>query len=260
MRLAATIFAVLFALAPPAMAEVARADLARVGVHAPPGARAPLDSMFRDQDGRALTLGVAKGEGPALLVFTDYRCTTLCGPALSIVAARIAKAGLHPGADFRLIAIGLNPKATTQDAKAMWAARLSGDPALLKASSFLSGSPQAIATTTAALGYGYAYDPATGQYTHPVAAFALAPDGRVTRVLSEVALNSVQLDNAIRDAAEGRTGDLIDRIALLCHGLSLVGGRNNAAVLTGLRIGGAATLFALAGGLGLLITRRRRVA
>lgn len=263
MRFAALITALALFAAPQARAEISRAAMAGIGVHAPPDARAPLALAFRDQDGRPVTLGAAKGSGPGVLVFADYRCNTLCGPALAIVAAAVGKSALRPGRDFRLLAVSINPRATPADARAMRATRLAGDPALLQASSFLLGTPEAIAAATHALGYAYAYDPTSGQYTHPVAAFVLAPDGRLTRVLSEVALTAPELQAAVRAAAANdapRPPDLIEQISLLCHGLVATDGRNDAAVLTGLRIGAGLTLATLFGGLAALIWRRRRVA
>ena len=247
----------------PVRAEVSRVELARIGVHTPPGARAPLAQGFIDQNGRPTTLAAAKGSGVGLLVFADYRCNTLCGPALAIVAAAVKAGPLRPGLDFRLLAIGLNPHATLQDAEAMRTTHLGGDPALLQASSLLTGAPAAIARTTHALGYDYDLDPATGQYVHPVAAFVLAPDGRVTRVLSEIALTGPQVAAAIRSARTSPPSPadgLIDRLSLLCHGLVPSNGRNDAAVLTGLRLGAGLTLLAIAASLGALMLRRRRAA
>ncbi len=245
------------ALAAPARAEPSRADLARVGVNVPAGASAPLALAFRDQGGRATTLGAALGGRPGLLIFQDYRCRTLCGPTLAILAAAVKPSGLEPGRDFRLVAIGLNPRETPADAAAMQQARLGGDPALAAASRLLTGTAAAIAAATHAVGYGYAYDPASGQYTHPVAAFALAPDGRVTRFLPEIALTGADLKTALGRAGRNEVGDLVDHLRLLCHELVPLAGRYDAAVQGGLRIGGVATLMLMAAAGAALVRRRR---
>ncbi len=230
----------------PAQAEPSRADLARVGVQAPAGAREPLGLAFTDESGRPKTLRQAMDGRPALLVFEDFRCKTLCGPALSIVAAGIGRSGLRPGRDFRLVSIGLNPRETPADAIAFRDARLAGDPALIDGSRFLIGSAETIAQATRALGYGYAYDPVADQFTHPVAAFVLAADGRLTRVLPQTALTASDLRDAFAGADRGEVGDIVDRLALLCHGLIPLDGRNDGAVQTGLRAAALATLLAMA--------------
>lgn len=241
-----------------AEAEVSRADLAKVGVHTAAGARAPLDLRLLDQTGRATTLGAALDGETGVLVFQDYRCKTLCGPALAIVAAGVKASGLKPGHDFRLVALGLNPSETPADAHAMQTSRLAGQPDLLAGSTFLSGDAAAIVTATQAMGFGYAYDPATDQFTHPVAAFILSPGGRVARVLPEVSLTGPDLRRAVLAADRGEVGGLVDTLRLLCHDLVPLTGRYDGAVQTGLRIGGVVTVLAMLGA-GALLFRRRTV-
>ncbi len=240
----------------PAGAEVSRADLAKVGVHTPAGARAPLDLPLRDQAGMATTLGAALHGQTGVLVFQDYRCKTLCGPALAIVAAGVRASGLKPGGDFRLVAIGLNPRETPADARAMQTSRLGDQPVLLSKSTFLTGDAAAIAVATAAMGFGYTYDTATDQFTHPVAAFVLSPTGLVTRVLPETALTGPDLRHAVQSADRGQVGGLVDTLRLLCHDLVPLTGRYDGAVQTALRLGGVVTVLAMLGA-GAALFRRR---
>ena len=244
-------------LAPATYAEISPAELAQVGVHAPASARAPLGLGFVTPDGRATTLGAVLDGRPAVLVFEDYRCDTLCGPALSIAAAALQRSGLTPGQDFTLAAIGLNPHEPPAAAAAMRDARLPPGP-LRRDAAFLTGTAPAVAAATRALGFGYAYDPQSRQFTHPVAAFVLAPDGRLTRVLSEVNLTGPQIGTAVRAARRGEVGSLGDTLALLCHGFSVAVGRFDAPVTAGLRVAAVATLALMAAGVAALIARRRR--
>ena len=46
---------------------------------------------------------------PAVIVFADYRCTQFCSPILAVTGATLAKSGLDPGRDYRLIVVGFNP-------------------------------------------------------------------------------------------------------------------------------------------------------
>ena len=260
MRRAAAVAVIGLALgAGGARAELSRAALAQVGVRASAGAALPLGLAFRDQGGRAATLRTALTATPGVVVFEDFRCRTLCGPALSIVAAGVRQSGLVPGHDFRLIAIGLNPRETPSDAAALIASRLSDDAALARSSDFLTGSALAIQAATRALGYGYAYDPETDQFTHPVAAFVLATDGRLTRVLPETALTGADLRDAVHDAGRGQVGDLVDRLAVFCHDLIPLSGRYDGAIQTGLRWAGLVTLAGMAAGM-VALARRRRAA
>ena len=77
---------------------------------APPGAALPMTLNFLDERGRQTTLAQAIGGVPAIVIFADYTCHTLCGPILEFAAAGLAKSGLRPGADYRVVVIGLDPK------------------------------------------------------------------------------------------------------------------------------------------------------
>ena len=250
--------AALMLLASHAHAAITPEALAQVGVHAHPGAQAPLADAFTDEDGRPTTLGGALDGRPTVLLFEDYRCTTLCGPALAIAAHAIHDSGLQPGRDIGLVAIGLNPRETPADARAMRDDRLEGYPRLRATARFLTGDAAAITQAARAFGYGYAYDPASGQFTHPVAAFVLTPDGRLSRVLDQVNLTGPELRAAVDDAGRGGLGAVVDQLALICHGISAAAGRYNGAVALGLKLGALATLAAMAGGLGLLMRRGAR--
>ncbi len=239
-----------------AHASISPEALAQVGVHAAAGARAPLDARFVDQDGRPTSLRSALGGQPAVLLFEDYRCTTLCGPALAIAGHALQASGLAPGHDAALVTVGLNPRETPADARALRDVRLQDEPRWRAAARLLTGGQAEISAAAQALGYGYAYDPANGQYTHPVAAFVLTPDGRLSRVLDQVSLTGPALHAAVEDARGGGLGEVVDQLALICHGISVAAGRYNGAVTLALKLGALATLAAMAAGIGLLSRRR----
>jgi protein SCO1 len=243
----------------PTRAEISPTVLAQIGVHTPAGARLPLDVAFTGADGRTATLARTLAGRPGIVIFEDYRCTTLCGPALSIAARALGQARLNPGIDYGLVTIGLNPQEGPADAARMRDTRLPAGP-LRSRAAFLTGDARAIAAETKAAGFGYARDPASGQYTHPVAVFVTAPDGRITRVLSEVNLTAPVLLAAIHAAVAGQVGTLTDTLALLCHGFTVAVGRFDAPTTAALRVGGVATLALMAAGVGALVLRRRGAA
>ena len=67
-------------------------------------------AKFVDENGKPRTLGDAIGNRPAVVVFADYTCKTLCGPILAFAAGGLAKTGLVAGRDFHLVVIGIDPK------------------------------------------------------------------------------------------------------------------------------------------------------
>jgi protein SCO1/2 len=250
---------VALALAGPAQAGFSQADLAAVSASPGQDAALPLDLAFTDEAGQPRTIGAALGGKPAVLIFADYTCHTLCGPILDFAAAALDRSGLQPGSDYRLLVIGLDPKDGRDAAHRMRRDHL-GDGALAQNAIFLTGTDAAIRTATAALGYRYAYDAEHDQFAHPAAAYVLDVQGRVTRVLSGLGLSGTDMRLALVAAGNGHTGTLGDRIRLLCYGYDPVRGIYTERITTFLQIGALATVIALAGGIILMARAHPRVA
>jgi protein SCO1/2 len=234
--------AILFASVPGHAAIVQR-SLDRVGVTPPPNATLPPDLPLQGEDGSAKTLRSWLGATPDVLVLADYTCETLCGPVTSIVSAALAHSGLRPGKEFRLIVVGLDPKDTATDAANMKQAQIGGE--LSAASYFLRGDAETIGTLARALGYSFVYDRDRDQFAHPAAAFVIAPDGRVARALSGLAVDPTTIRLAIVDAGKGAVGTLTDHIRLLCYGYDPASGTYTVAIGRLLAASGGATIAAL---------------
>jgi protein SCO1/2 len=241
----------------PAGASLTEADLAKVGIDTPENARLPANIVFVNANGQHETLGDALGGKPALFVFADYTCHTLCGPAISMAAAALTKAGLRPGADFRFVALGLDPKDPPSTAAEMKRNQID-DSALFNAATFLSGSQGAVDTITKAVGYRYTYHRENDQFAHPTAAFAVTPDGRIARVLKEVGLSPETVRLALVDASSGRIGSFGDHLRLLCYGFDPAKGIYTATIVRWLQIGSGVTLAFAAGAIALMVRRQSK--
>jgi protein SCO1/2 len=239
-------------LARPAQA-LTEAELSAVGASPRIGARLPLEARFRDDSGRPLTLGRALGGKPAMLVFADYRCTSLCGPGLVIAALALDRSGLNPQ-DYSFVVVGLDAADPPALAARVREARLRG--AAGRAAILLGGGPAG--DVARAAGYRYLFDPAAGQFVHDTVAYAVDRDGRVRRALSEFTLDPGELRTALTAEAPARPASPWAQVRLLCHGLIADTGRWNASVLGGLKLGGLALLAALGLGLAIFATKTRR--
>jgi protein SCO1/2 len=246
------------ASAAPAPANFTSAQLASIAASPPADAALPLDLNFRDENGRSITIGGAIGGVPALVIFADYTCHTLCGPIVEFAAAGLAKTGLKPGVDYRLLVIGLDPKDGLDTARAMRAAHIPPDNPVGGGTEFLTGTDTDIHTATATLGLHYAYDAEHDQYAHPAAAYVLDKDGRARRLLSPLGLDGGDLRLALVDAGNGGIGNFADRIHLLCYGYDPVRGIYTERVTSMLGYAAGATLVVMLSGLFAMAAYARR--
>jgi protein SCO1/2 len=181
----------------------------------------------------------------------------LCGPVLAFAVGALEQTGLRPGDDYRLLVAGIDPKDTAASGVAFRNSRIGEDTPLAAATIMLNGEQAAVDALTQAAGYRYAYDAEHDQFAHPAAAYVLTSDGRVSRVLSGLALNGGDLRLALVEAGQGKIGTLFDRIRLTCSGFDPARGVYTASILRWLHIGGALTVTAIAAGIVLLLRKRR---
>jgi protein SCO1/2 len=238
------------------VARVTPRDYAQVEVALPDKAALPLDAVVIDERSSELPLRSIVTR-PTVLVFTDYTCKTLCGPILAFAGDALEKSGLPPD-QYELLSIGLDPKDTAVDAAKMREAQLGVGSVLARRAHFLRASEATVRSLTAALGYRYRYDADDDQFIHPAAAYVLRADGAVSRVLTGVGLSGDDMRLALVEAGQGRIGALRDRIRLLCSHYDPVRGVYDPLVSRLLAATGAATLFVLGGGIGLLMLMGRR--
>lgn len=246
------------AAAPAARANFSRATLDAIAASPQPNAQLPRDAKFTDERGKPRTLGAAIGGTPAVIVFADYTCRTLCGPILAFAAGALDKTGLAPGRDYHLVVVGIDPKDAPAVAASFAASRIGRGTPLAAATTLLTGHDDAIGAVTKAAGYRFSYDAAHDQYAHPAAAYVVTAQGRVSRVLTSLGLNGPDLRLALVEAGKGRIGGIADEIHLLCYGFDPARGIYTASITRILNIAGAATATLLAGGIGLMLVAKRR--
>jgi protein SCO1/2 len=229
-----------------AKAGITQAALDDIAVEPRADAALPLGLRFFDEGGQPHTFGDVLAGRPAILVFADYTCRTLCGPILTFVAGGLERSGLTAGADYRLIVIGLDPKDNPESARTVKATRIGAGTPLAAAAVVLTGEQAAIDEATAAVGYRYAYDAEHDQFAHAAAAFVVNSTGRITRVLSGLGLDGADLRLALVEAGEGHVGSIVDRLRLLCYGFDPVRGIYTEKITFLLQLAAVSTLSGMA--------------
>lgn len=215
----------------------------------------PLDLAFRDEQGRAVTLGQYFGKRPVILTLAYYRCPMLCPQVLYGLAGVLRVLDFQPGRDFEVVTVSFDPKDTPQTAAAEKQSVLARypRPGAERSWHFLSGDPAAIAALTKAVGFGYAYIPQTGQYAHASGIMVLTPEGKLAQYFYGVDYPARDVRLALVQSSQNKIGTLADQVLLYCYHYDPNTGRYGALTMRLLRVGGLLTLLLLGTFIGLMI-------
>lgn len=210
------------------------------------GDAVPFEATFTTSDGEQVRLGdLVRGDTPTVLVLTWYECPMLCGLVLKGVVD--ATAGLDAPIGYRLLTVSFDPKDTVPNAHRKQQATLAA-MAAPRDWPFLIGHEDSIRALTDAVGFRYAWEPSTKQFTHPAVAMVLTPDGRVARYLYGIDYGARDLRLSLIEASKGHTVSTLDRVMLTCFRYDPTTRRYGWAITTFLRTGAAVLLLALVAG------------
>lgn len=216
------------------------------------GRKVPLDLYFVDPEGRRERLGTfmgsfgADGEPrPVLLILAYFNCRTLCNLVLQGTARTLAGLELRAGEDYRVVTVSIDPRDAPLDSRQKQGEIGAADWV------FLVGEEGEIRELAESLGFGYRYDEATDQFSHPAVIFALTPAGSISSYIYGIDPEPAEVESALREAAVGGTRTTLQRVLLRCYHYIPALRRYEGMVRWGLRAGGTLTLV----GFGTLLVR-----
>lgn len=238
--------------------EVPR-QLQGVGVEQKIGEQVPLDLPFVDADGKAVRLGDYFQAGrPVLLTLNYSNCPQLCILQLDELVARLGQLDWTAGEQFQVLTVSIDPEETPAQAKRkqdLYAERY--NRAVSEGGwNFLVGKQPEITALTDAVGFGYRFDPESGEFAHDAALMVLSPTGVVSRYVFGVMYDDVTLRLSVIEASEGKLGTISDSFMMLCFQYDPDSGSYVMAARRVMAIGGAITVFML-GGLLFFLSRFR---
>ena len=217
----------------------------------------PPDLVFRDEEGRAVRLGDYFGKKPVVLSLVYFECPALCTEVLNGELRTFEAITLNLGKDFDAVTVSFEPKDTAALAKAkrdVYAGQY-GRPGAAESWHFLTGDVTSIQALTQAVGFNYAYDPASLQYAHAAAIMVLTPEGRIARYFYGVQYPARDLRLGLVEASQGKIGVATDHALLFCYQYDPETGRYGLVVMNVVRAGGLVTVLAL--GLFMFVMFRR---
>lgn len=223
-------------------------------------AQLPLDTAFRDEQGREVRLGDYFGPRPVVLAFVYYECPMLCTQVLNGLTSSLGVLDETVGRDFDVVAISFDPRETPALADGKKRTHLDryNRPESADGWHFLTGDEAAIRTVTDAAGFHYAWDDKTQQFAHPSGIIVTTPEGRLSRYFFGIEYAPRDVRFALIESSAGRIGTAIDQLLLYCYHYDPATGSYGLAAMRAVRVGGAVTLLALAGFVILSIRREGR--
>lgn len=234
-------------------AEPLPAAMTAVGIDEKLGDSLPLDATFTDESGKQMNLRDALLPGKPMIVQLSYfRCPMLCDTVSQGLLKALQELDLELGRDFGVINVSFDPQDKPSDAymkKRSYVQRY--DRTGTAAWRFLVGPKSSIKAICDAVGFRYQYDSATDQFSHAAALVILAPDGRVMRYLYGVEYPPTTLRLSLVEASEGKIGNTLDKVLMLCFRYDPIHGRYTLFAMGLMRVAGALTVLVL----GLILTR-----
>lgn len=195
-------------------------EMEGVGITEMLGDRVPLELTFTDESGETVELGSFFQPGkPVILTLNYYTCPQLCHQTLNGLVDGLRDLEWTAGEQFTIVTVSINPKETSQQARAFGNAYLSRYDREAADENrgwrFLVGTQENIAKLADAIGYGYRYDPKSGDYAHASSITFVTPDGGISRYINSLIFEPRDLRLALVESSEGAIGSRMDRILLL---------------------------------------------
>lgn len=241
-----------------------------VGIDDKVGQQVPMNLVFRNENGDAVTLGDCIGGKPTILVLAYFRCPMNCTDVLNGLtdAMRAMPQDFSVGGAFNVVTVSFDPKEQPELARMKKQSYLEmyGRPGSENGWHFLTGARDPIKILTDAVGFRYVYDKVYKEYDHPIGVVLLTPEGKIARYFYGIDYGSeyrvpggtTTLRLSIVEASNGKVGSLLDKLILSCYRFDHLEKEYSLNILLGVRVGGVLTVLLLAGAVTFFVRRERR--
>jgi protein SCO1/2 len=207
----------------------------------------PLNLTFRDENGARVALQQFFGKKPVILTLVYYNCPNLCTQVLNGVESGLKELPLDIGKQFDVVTISIDPTESHVLAKVKQEMYVGmyGRPGAAQGWHFLTGDEPEIKQLADAVGFHYAYDPATKQFAHYSAILLLTPEGKISRYFYGIQYPARDLRLGLVEASEGKIGTAADQILLFCYHYDPATGKYGLLISHLIQAGGALTVLIL---------------
>ena len=226
--------------------------LQETGIEQRLGEQIPLDTEFKDENGKTVKLGdyFSKGK-PVVLALVYYECPMLCNQVLNGLTGSLKGVSFDAGKEYEVVAISFDAKENdkpdlAKNKKVSYLERY-GRPNTEKGWHFLTGTQDSIDKVTNATGFKYKWDETSNQFAHASAIMVATPEGKLSHYFYGIDYAPRDLKFGIMEAAESKVGNPADQLLLYCFHYDPSTGKYGFAVLNVIRLAAVATLLGLGG-------------
>ena len=236
------------------------AALQEIGIQQKLGEQLPLETEFKDEEGRPIKLASVFESGrPVILAFVYYECPMLCNEVLNGLTGSLKGISIDAGKDFDVVAISFDARENdtpdlAKNKKAAYMERY-GRPGAEKGWHFLTGSQASIDAVTKAAGFGFRWDEKSNQFAHAGGVMVVTPQGKMSRYFYGIDYSPRDLKLGVIESADNRVGNAADQMLLYCYHYDPSTGKYGLAILSVIRLGAVLTLLGM-GAMGFVFWRR----
>ena len=221
----------------------------------------PLNTVFRDENGKTVKLGdYFHSNRPVILTLVYYDCPMLCTQILNGMVSAAKVLQFTPGKDYEVVAISFDAREKPSQALAKKAVYMKdyGHPETAGAWHFLTGDLESIKAVTDAVGFKYKWDVYTATFAHASAIYVLTPDGRLSKYFYGIEYSPKDLRLGLVEASQNKIGNAVDQILLFCYHFDPNSAKYTFLAMGILRAAGAATVLMLGGFVVIMLRRDSR--
>ena len=236
--------------------------LKTIGIEQKLGTQMPLDTEFKDEDGRTVKLGNYFNTGrPVIIAFVYYECPMLCSQVLNGLTGSLKGISFDAGKDFDVVAISFDARENdktdlAKNKKASYVERY-GRAGAEKGWHFLTGTQESIDTVTSAAGFKFKWDEKSNQFAHAAGVMIATPDGRLSRYFYGIDYSPKDIKFGLMESSANKVGNPAEQLLLYCYHYDPATGKYGLAILRVMRLGGVLTLVGM-GLVGLAFWRRNK--
>ncbi len=225
--------------------------LSKVGIAQNLNTQLPLNLAFTDDEGRQVQLSSYFGKRPAILALVYYQCPMLCSEELDGLTGALEMVDEHPGKDFNVIVVSIDPTETTAmaTAKKRFYLKRYGRPETAYGWHFLTGTQPNIDALTNAVGFKYVKIPGPDgkltQFAHASSIEIVTPEGKLAQYYMGVEYSPKDLRLGLAEASAHRIGSPVDNILTYCYHYDPSTNKHSLIVARVVQLGGLITLMTL---------------